>query len=406
MTKNINNKIISSNNNNNTTNKNTGRKKSNNLKESFLNGTSFTIIDDSYFPIDSFNNKNNKNNLNINNNNNNKSDLNYFTNSDNNFNIEKNIEEKNDNKTHIVKDNFKAALIMIMANVLFSITNLIGKTLGFYYPEVNILTANFIRGLVLVIFSHFYFLYANIDIKKEIFNGRSKFKIFMLFLRSLCGCSGQIFLFLAFSQMRISSAYTIFNMMPICVSVFYWLFANGKLSKFDISALLICLFSVSLITKPSFIFGNNLLQSGEDTFLGLTYSLLALLSNSFGVYLLDFIKNDFEFFVSPYIMGYLYMIECGIAISFSDSGFESLGIYSIFLSITLSVFFVGAIYCFILGLYIGEPVKVLPITYLGVVLSLIFNIFIFKQGFDVFDLIGSIAIIIVNVYITITIKNH
>ena len=82
----------------------------------------------------------------------------------------------------------------------------------------------------------------------------------------------------------------------------------------------------------------------------------------------------------------------------------SLGIFPLFLSIVLSVFFIGSVYAFIYSLIIGEPVKVLPITYIVVVWTLFLNVFVFKQGFDIFDAIGSIAIIVINVYITVTMK--
>ena len=117
---------------------------------------------------------------------------------------------------------------MFIATLAFGIVNLIGKIIGFYYPEVNITATNFIRGFMLVLLSHLYFYYKNINLKKEIFEGKSKLKIFYLSMRCLSGLFGNIVLFLAFKNMRISSAFTIFQLYPILVSFLIWIFNLNK----------------------------------------------------------------------------------------------------------------------------------------------------------------------------------
>lgn len=308
-------------------------------------------------------------------------------------------ENPNPNK----KDNFKANIVMFFATITFAIVNLIGKSIGFYYPEVNITSSNFIRGLMLIPLSHIYFYYKQINPKKEIFEGKNKQKIFLLFMRSICGVTCHIFLFLAFKNMRISSAFTIFQLMPIIVSFLIWIFLNGTLTKADIIALIICLFSVGLIVKPNFIFG-KLGEELGDTFIGFVYSILSVFTNSFAVFCTKMISNDFHFSIAPYIMGYIYMIECGLIVSLSENGFESMSFEPLVLSMIMGIFFWINLYCFIHSIAIGDPVKTLPMTYLGVVLTLIFNVFIFHQGIDLLDIIGSFTIIIVNIYITISVK--
>merc|ERR1712032_1111215 len=123
----------------------------------------------------------------------------------------------------------------------------------------------------------------------------------MGFLRSICGTSCHILLFLAFKHMRISSAFTIFQLMPIVVTFLVWVFLNGELTKVDLYALIICLCSVGLIIKPNFIFG-ELGKGMGDTFLGFSYAMVSVIVNSFAVFFTKMISTDFHFSMSPYIM--------------------------------------------------------------------------------------------------------
>lgn len=352
-------------------------KTNNNNRTRLYSESHFSVISESYFPNDF--NTSNKNNT--------KSD--YLI--------------PQENTIKIKKDNFKANILMFIATMTFTVVNLIGKIIGFYYPEVNITSCNFIRGPMLILLSHIYFYYKEINPKKEIFEGKSKLKIFILLMRSICGSCCHIFLFMAFKQMRISSAFTIFQLMPVIVSFLFWIFLNGPLAKVDIFALIICLLSVGLIVKPNFIFG-DLGKDLGDTFIGFVYSIISVLVNSFAVFFTKFISFDFHFSVAPYLMGYLYIIECGLIVFFSEVGFESMSFVPFVLSVIMAVFFWINLYCFIFSITIGDPVKVLPMTYLGVVLTLIFNVFIFHQGIDLLDILGSLLIIIVNLYITISVK--
>jgi drug/metabolite transporter (DMT)-like permease len=309
----------------------------------------------------------------------------------------------NENSYMIKKDNFKAIIIMFIATLVFSIVNLIGKFIGFYYPEVIITATNFIRGLMLISLSHIYFHYKEINPIKEIFDGKAKIKILFLSLRCLCGMAGNILLFLAFKYMRISSAFTIFQLMPIVVSFLLWIFLNGQLTKLDIAGLIICLISVCLIVKPDFMFGDLGKDSG-DSFIGVIFSLLSLIFNSFSVFFTKIIANDFHFSIAPYLMGYLYSFSCGLIVILSENGFETLSIVPIVLSILMGFLFFINLYCFIFSVGLGDPIKTLPMTYLGVVMTLIFNVFIFHQGIDFWDLLGSFTIITVNIYLTISVK--
>ena len=218
------------------------------------------------------------------------------------------------------------------------------------------------------------------------------------------GVSAQVFLFLAFKNMRISSAFTIFNLMPVIVSFFIWFFLNGPLNKLDIFAMVICLISVCLIVKPNFIFGSLVEEQQGDSLIGTIFSLLSLLVYTLFVIFTKLISNDFHFSVAPYIMGYVYIVECGLIVSLSDNGFESLTFVPVLLAIIIGVFFWTNLYCFIYSIGLGDPVKVLPMKYLGVVFTLIFNVFIFNEGIDILDIIGSFTILIVNIYIITNVK--
>jgi drug/metabolite transporter (DMT)-like permease len=85
---------------------------------------------------------------------------------------------------------------------------------------------------------------------------------------------------------------------------------------------------------------------------------------------------------------------------FEDPGFESFTFFLFFLTIFFSIISWINILLFAYGISIGDPIKVISIIYFEIVFSLFYNIFIFKQGFDILDLIGSFCIIGINLFKT------
>ena len=135
-----------------------------------------------------------------------------------------------------------------------------------YYPEVNINACNFIRGLILFVFSLIYSYFQKIDLREEIRN-KSNIAIIKLIIRCISGALCHILFFISLKYLRISSAYTIFCISPILVTILSWIFLNRKFTKNDIIALIICFGSLSLITKPEFLFGGEI-HNDEDSMIG------------------------------------------------------------------------------------------------------------------------------------------
>ena len=100
------------------------------------------------------------------------------------------------NKNHLHDDNFKASLYMFSSYTLYSIVNLLGKFIGFYYPEVENSITNLIRGIILIILSHVNFYLKNFDYKSEF--KKPKKKLLFLFIRCFFGALCNFLLFESF----------------------------------------------------------------------------------------------------------------------------------------------------------------------------------------------------------------
>ncbi len=302
----------------------------------------------------------------------------------------------NSNKKIPEINNFKACIIMTMCSFIFSLSNLCGKFISFYYPEVETASVNLIRGFVLISLSHLFFMYQKLKIINEIFLNKPRNKIIILFIRSLFGASGNLLLLWSFKFMRISSAFTIFSISHIITSILAHVILKESFTKFDVASFIISFCSVCLITKPSFIFSSEH-QAIEDSFVGILLVFSALICNSVSVFSTKYISKDFHFSVAPCLVGYFFIIESVLILMISGVGFVYISLVPFLLSVLLSIFFFICIYLMIIALGIGNPIKILPISYTGIVYCLIYNKFIFGQTCDFFDIFGSSSIILINI---------
>lgn len=312
----------------------------------------------------------------------------------------------NDNSESITKskNNLLGIFYLFISVFLLSLSHLISKFLIIHFPKVENLANNFIRGIFLVIISQ-KILHKN---KISLFNqlNKNKHKTILLLIRCFFGAICNITLFESFKYMRISSAFTIFCTYPIFVSIFSILILKSNFLLFDILSYLFCIFSVILISKPAFIFNNNTNnEPGSDTPYGVFLSILSSLINAIGVYINKSIAYDFDNLISTYFFGVWFIISTSILLPFSEYGLKTLDFQS-FLLICLSslIFFFGVI-LFVEALNIGEPIKILPVFYFGIVFSLIYNCFIFGKETDFFDVLGSVIIIVFNVMGTLIVRS-
>jgi drug/metabolite transporter (DMT)-like permease len=373
-------------------------------KEFAVLDNSFRIIDDKYFKkstfglhnfniallsrknTDYFNTTIDSNNQNQNNQNQN---LNLIKNHSQNL-----IEMRQLSMENLKENNSKASLAILIYSLLYSITTLIGKFLGMYYPEVENSATNLIRGIIVLIISQIIFSRNELSIKEELSKDLSKTKI--LLLRCLFGAFANFAFFQSLKNMRVSSAFTIFNVSPIITTVLSVVFLGIKISNADIFGFISCFFSVILITKPSFLF-NSLVES-EDKLIGIIWAIFAMLFSGISVFLNKKIGKDFHFISNLYIMGVFFILISVFVLMISENGLRTITFYSCFLAVLMSIFFFASIASLAYSLSIGaDIVKILPITYSGVVINSFYNVVIFHQSFDIFDFIGSCVIIIVNV---------
>jgi len=298
---------------------------------------------------------------------------------------------------HSTEDNYKACILTFLSSFLYSITNFLGKVMSVYYPEVENTSTNLIRGIIIIILSHAYFYQKNIDLNQQI--NKPKIKIFVLFWRTVTGALCNFLLFESLKYMRISSSFTIFNLAPIFTSILTVIFLGGNLRKIDIIAFIVCFFSVILITKPAFIFDAS--STEEDHPLGIFFAFIAAGLSGIAVFLNKIIAKDFDVSFNVYGMGFAFAFVSLIINPFTNNGFSTLSFVPFLIAVILSVFFYFSVFIFFSALGIGDPIKILPINYIGIVLNMIYNFFIFGQSCDFLDIIGSCLIILINIYKTL-----
>jgi drug/metabolite transporter (DMT)-like permease len=322
-----------------------------------------------------------------------KSDLKDYLLSNENLNL--NIERK--------ANNLLGILYLFISVFLLSLAHLISKFLIVYFPQVENYANNFIRGIILLVLSQILLKRKNVSLIHQLKTNRNK--TILLLFRCFFGAVCNITLFESFKYMRISSAFTIFCTYPIFVSIISILILKSEFSFFDILSYFSSIFSVILISKPAFIFTDNSAnEPGSDTIYGIVLSVLSSILNAIGVYINKSIAYDFDNLVSPYFFGFWFIIITGILLPFSDNGFSTLNSASFALIVFSSLIFFFGIMLFVEALNVGEPIKVLPMFYFGVVFSLIYNTFIFGKKTDFFDVLGSLIIIVFNVLGTLQIS--
>ena len=301
-------------------------------------------------------------------------------------------------------DNFSSSIFMIIAVFLFSFVNLGGKLITSFYPEIEISTVCIFRGFIPIIFGLIYVKNNNIDIKSQL---KKDYKLsLLLFLRCFVATLSNYTLFQSFKFMRISSAFTIFNTSPIFTSIISIFIFNSKFNKFDIFDYLVCFVSVCFITKPGFLsIWFNIDAAGEDTLYGIFLATFSSVISGIGILLNKYVAKDFHFINSTILYGVFFIVISLIYESFKHLGQGDLYIfenffYLKFLSFVICVM-IGVVYYFntnyyIHSLNIGDPIIILPLTYLGIVLNLIYNSFIFGKVTDFLDIVGSMMIVCVN----------
>jgi drug/metabolite transporter (DMT)-like permease len=199
--------------------------------------------------------------------------------------------------------------------------------------------------------------------------------------------------------MRISSSFTIFNLAPIFTTILTVIFLGGNLRKIEIIAFIVCFFSVILITKPAFIFYAS--STEEDHPLGIFFAIIAAGLSGVAVFLNKIIAKDFDVSFNVYGTGIAFAIVSLIINPFTNNGFSTLSFVPFLIAVILSVFFYFSVFIFVSALGIGDPIQILPITYIGIVLNMIYNFFIFGQSCDFLDIMGSCLIIFINIYKTL-----
>jgi drug/metabolite transporter (DMT)-like permease len=354
--------------------------------------TRFTIISDSYFPENSLSNPHFESSL---------CDIlkkkitptNFSWNKDNKKSFL--INNNNDKNFKNEINNLKGSLMTMLATLIFSFNNLIGKILGFYYPEVENAVTNLIRGVTISLISLMLMKVKEVNFIENL-KSKQINKIFILLLRCFSGSIANFLFLESLRHLRVSSAYTIFSLAPILTGFLSAFYLKAKFTKLDVISFLICFFSLILITKPAFIFFSN--NKNEDEKIGIFICLFGAGFSGVSIFLNKIISKDFDDELTTFLLGIFFIIEALFVIPFTQNGFSTVSWLSIFLGILIAIFYYIHVSLFIVAVRVSNIIKILPITYFGVVLTLVYNYLIFQQSCDLLDILGSFIITFVNVY--------
>lgn len=132
-----------------------------------------------------------------------------------------------------------------------------------------------------------------------------------------------------------------------------------------------CFISVIFISKPAIFFGAN--DEIKDTGYGIFLAVLSSVVNGIGVFLNKSIAKDFHYLVSLFLIGIWFIAITALIIPFTEFGFETITFWAfLFIFISALIFYVGLM-LFVEAMNIGDPIKILPIFYFGIVFTLIYN---------------------------------
>ena len=308
------------------------------------------------------------------------------------------------NKSQSNKNNdIKGLIILIFSVFMWSVTNLFSKHLSIEYPKLENLAINFFRGIFLSIYSLIAIYYLKIPYIEEIKKSRSKFSL--LIFRCFFGATANVLLFACFRHMRISSGFTIFCTYPLFVSIILVLYLKSSFCCSDFLSYILCSLAVVFISKPAFVFGENNIEEGNvDSLFGVFLAFLSAISNAIGIIINKNIALDFHYLSSALFFGVFFIVDSIIFLPFTEYGISTVNFYNLIWIITLSFTFFIGLCGFVIALNIGNPVKILPGSYSGIVFTLFYNAFIFNNSTDFLDLLGTGIIILFNVLGSLGIK--
>jgi len=247
----------------------------------------------------------------------------------------------------------------------------------------------------MIFLSIFHAIISNIDFKSQLERDYEKTKI--VILRCFFGVTANILVFEALKYIRVSSCVVLYDTYPMFATLISVLFLGATVTNFQILTYFICFLGILLISKPGFLFPSK--DIVEDTILGVFLSLCCSFINSIGIVLNKQIAFDFDVMVSMFLYGILFVVE-SIIVGFFDGKMILLDLelnFSLFWMLIMGIFYFYTVVFIVLGLNYGNPIKILPLIYTGVVYHIFNNNYFFNNSFDFFDMIGVGVIILVNI---------
>ncbi|KFB43565.1 AGAP001214-PA-like protein [Anopheles sinensis] len=224
-------------------------------------------------------------------------------------------------------------------------------------------------------------------------------KRIILVLRCFVGTTGLMLSFYAFRHMPLADASVIIFSTPVFVAIFARLFLREACGMFNIITIFLTLIGVVLITKPPFLFGDNLVTIIDEQVMESNYDIwgpvAALSSTLFGAnaYVLlralkglhfSVIMTNFGSFALIYTLVVCYYIG---ALCWPLCGMDR------FLVVALALFSFGGQILLTLALQYEQAGPVAIARSADIVFAFVWQIMFFKETPSLYSILGALLVV-------------
>jgi drug/metabolite transporter (DMT)-like permease len=309
------------------------------------------------------------------------------------------IQQKQDGRCTDKRKRFiKGYVYNILSLISYFFTNFFSKYQLYYIPDLEVNVNQFYRSLVLLILAIIHLLATSNKVNhRESLNWSS---VKHLALNSLFGHFTFIFFTLSCFYIRLGTSYTLLYTYPILAAILASLILKEKYTKIDFYGLVVGFISVCLITKFGLYeapFGDSSGLGTYSTLLGLILGISSSISLAFEQITIKYLSHSITVEVISCFLGLFGCLYSLPFIYILRETFRYDFIFLIFSSILGITSFYGNFFLLLSFQYISL-IDTLVINFVPIFFSFIFGVIFFSNSFDILDIIGSVMLIVFNIY--------
>lgn len=269
-------------------------------------------------------------------------------------------------------------LYMVGAAFFFSLMSLFVKLVGQRLPSQEIVL---VRSIITLIYSYLAVRWAQTSLWGE--------RRGLLFLRGLFGFGGLSCFYFALTKLPLADATVIFYSNPVLTALFAALFLDERLGPTEIAGALLSFGGITLIARPSFLFG------GAASELNLLYVGVAFAGAlcAAGAYAVVRKLRDTE---HPLVIVFYFPLVATVG-SIPTAGFTSMEWPTLYEWVLLigGVGLTAQIAQVLLtnGLHKERAGRAMAMTYLQIVFAAIWGMLFFREFPDFLSILGALAVV-------------